>query len=58
MKTFSILITTKDRLNDLKITINSLSNLIRRKDVECVVCDDGSADDTFNYIKNEFPDGK
>jgi len=55
MKTFSILITTKDRLNDLKITINSLSNLIRRKDVECVVCDDGSADDTFNYIKNEFP---
>ena len=53
--TFSILITTKNRLSDLKFTLNKLSSLLNQHDVECVVFDDGSNDGTFDYIKQNFP---
>lgn len=52
---FSILITTKNRLQDLIFTLDKIDYLINRPDVECIICDDGSIDGTFNYIKENFP---
>lgn len=54
-KTFSILITTKNRLKDLKFTLQRISYLIGRKDVECIICDDGSSDDTSGFIRKKYP---
>jgi len=52
---FSILITTKNRLNDLSFTLAKINSLIKAKGVTCVVYDDGSADGTYEYVKNNFP---
>lgn len=54
-KKFSILITTKNRLEDLKFTLNSLKDFILTEEVECLVCDDASTDDTFEFVKNNYP---
>lgn len=53
--TFSILITTKNRLQDLIFTLDKINYLIERQDVECIICDDGSTDGTFDYIKKNYP---
>ncbi|MDC9723066.1 MAG: glycosyltransferase, partial [Urechidicola sp.] len=55
MKTFSILITTKSRKEDLKFTLQKINHLIQRDDVECIICDDGSKDSTFNFVKGNYP---
>lgn len=55
IKTFSILITTKNRLEELKFTLQKIHHLIERKDVECIICDDGSSDDTFEFIGKNYP---
>jgi len=55
MKTFSILITTKNRLEALKFTLQKIKYLIERDDVECIICDDGSSDGTYEFIKNKYP---
>ncbi len=55
MKTFSILITTKNRLEELKLTLQKIKHLFDRIDVECIICDDGSSDGTFNFIENNYP---
>lgn len=52
---FSILITTKNRLQDLIFTLDKINYLIERQDVECIICDDGSTDGTFNFIKKNYP---
>jgi GT2 family glycosyltransferase len=52
---FSILITTKNRLNDLKITLNEIEYLLHRNDLECLIFDDGSSDGTFEFIKQNYP---
>jgi glycosyltransferase involved in cell wall biosynthesis len=53
--TFSILITTKNRLNDLAFTLNRIKHLLDRNDVEFVIFDDGSTDATSEYVKQNFP---
>jgi len=53
---FSILITTKNRLPDLKETLNQLTGFIENKNVEFIICDDGSNDETFDYVKQNYPD--
>jgi len=55
MYKFSILITTKNRLEDLKFTLQKINYLFERNDVECIICDDGSTDATFEYIKQKYP---
>lgn len=51
---FSILITTKNRLADLILTLDKINYLLERQDVECIICDDGSTDATIDYIKKHF----
>jgi glycosyltransferase involved in cell wall biosynthesis len=53
--TFSILISTKNRRDDLLFTLRKISGLTERNDVQCVVFDDGSDDGTFNAVKSNFP---
>ena len=54
-KKFSILITTKNRVNDLAFTLEKIKHLIARDDLECIVYDDGSIDGTSKYITEHFP---
>lgn len=56
--TFSILITTKNRLTDLVFTLGKINNVLKDKSVECVVFDDGSTDGTHEYVKENFPEVK
>lgn len=55
---FSILITTKNRLEDLKLTLQKIAHLLKREDVECVIYDDASTDGTYNYINENHPNIK
>lgn len=55
-KTFSIVITTKNRLKELSFTLKKINYLLEREDVECIICDDGSTDGTYNYISENYPD--
>jgi glycosyltransferase involved in cell wall biosynthesis len=32
-----------------------LNNLLERQDVECLLCDDGSTDGTYNFIRDNYP---
>ncbi|MEO8515694.1 MAG: glycosyltransferase [Flavobacterium sp.] len=52
---FTILITTKNRLEDLKVTLNKIMFLLKRDDVECIICDDGSSDGTSQFLKDNHP---
>lgn len=54
-KKFSILITTKNRLDDLIFTLNKIDYLIKRDEVECIICDDGSTDGTSDYLLGNYP---
>ena len=51
----SILITTKNRKDDLAFTLSKIQYLIDRSDVECVVFDDGSTDGTSEFLKQSHP---
>lgn len=51
---FSILITTKNRLSDLKETLSRLTNLIQNNTIECIICDDGSTDGTSTFIETHY----
>lgn len=53
--TFSILITTKNRLHDLTFTLEKIKYLLDRKDVECIICDDGSNDGTSSFLQLHYP---
>jgi len=52
---FTILITTKNRLEELRITLSRIDVLIQRNDVECIICDDGSSDGTSKFIAVNYP---
>jgi glycosyltransferase involved in cell wall biosynthesis len=51
----SILISTKNRCEDLLFTLQKIKPLLNEK-VKCVVYDDGSTDTTTEKIRNMFPD--
>jgi len=49
---YSVLITTKDRYDELLYTLEKSSNLIAREDTEWIICDDGSEDTrVIEYLK-------
>ena len=54
MTKFSILITTKNRLTDLKTTLNQLAYFIQNDNIECIICDDGSCDGTSKYLRDNY----
>ncbi len=56
MKKFTIIITTKDRLEELKITLEKIAVLLDRPDTDCIICDDASADGTFDYLHENHPE--
>ncbi len=56
-KKIDILISTKNRRDDLLTTITKIAPLLSDA-VGCVVYDDGSSDGTSNLIKNNFPNIK
>ena len=53
---FTITIPTKNRLSELKYTLKKIEYLIKREDVTCLICDDGSTDNTFEYISQNYPE--
>ncbi|TRX20922.1 glycosyltransferase [Flavobacterium franklandianum] len=54
--TFSILITTKNRLTDLAFTLDKIQYLLDNKNVVCLICDDGSTDGTALYLQTNYPE--
>jgi glycosyltransferase involved in cell wall biosynthesis len=53
--TFSILITTKNRVTDLVFTLDKIKPLLGRNDVVCIICDDGSSDGTTSFLQSNYP---
>ena len=53
---FSIVISTKNRLPDLKQTLKSLAVYINREDVELIIIDDGSTDGTSDFLNENYPE--
>lgn len=53
---FSILITTKNRLADLVFTLDKIKPLLDRRDVVCLICDDGSTDGTASFLQVKYPE--
>lgn len=51
----AILISTKNRRDDLLFTLHAIKHLFN-KNVSCVVYDDGSSDETYENVKANFPD--
>ncbi|CAA9203681.1 hypothetical protein FLA105534_04861 [Flavobacterium bizetiae] len=52
---FSILITSKNRREQLNFTLYKIQYLLNREDVTCLICDDGSVDGTFEFIQSNYP---
>lgn len=52
---YTIVIPTRNRLTELKITLENLKFLIEEQNMKCVICDDGSTDGTFDYVTKYFP---
>jgi len=55
MKRVSILISTKNRSDDLLFTLQKIKYLLN-EEVKCVVYDDGSTDGTFEKVTTQFPE--
>nr|WP_315174121.1 glycosyltransferase [uncultured Flavobacterium sp.] len=53
--TFTILLTTKNRQTDLAVTLAKIQPLLDRDEVACMVCDDGSTDDSAVFIQTHYP---
>ena len=47
---FAILITTKNRLEDLIFTLDRINGLLLRHDLECIICDDGSTAVSYTHL--------
>lgn len=53
--TFSILITTKNRKDELAFTLSKIEYLFKNG-VECIICDDGSTDGTAVFLQTNYPE--
>lgn len=52
---FTILITTKNRISDLRFTLENSFHLMNTDEVKWIVCDDGSTDGTSDFVKENYP---
>lgn len=55
---FTILIATKNRYEDLVVTLKSIEDLLKNQYVECRIFDDGSTDGTFDFVNINYPNVK
>lgn len=55
MKFITLQITTRNRLEDLKVSLVKNATFIQDERVHTLICVDGSDDGTYDYIKNNFP---
>lgn len=55
MQQITLQITTRNRLEDLKISLEKNQTFLNDGRVHTIICVDGSNDDTFSYIKNNYP---
>lgn len=51
---FTLCITTRNRINDLRQTLDSLKKEFD-SGLKCIICDDHSFDETFDFISSRFP---
>jgi len=54
-KRIAIFITTKNRLETLQFTLEQCEAFIFDAGVEFLLCDDGSTDGTFEFVKTKYP---
>lgn len=54
--TFTMLITTKNRIKDLAFTLEKIRYLLERGDVQCIIYDDGSTDGTTAFVQANYPE--
>jgi glycosyltransferase involved in cell wall biosynthesis len=55
MAKITLVIATRNRIDELKITLSKISDVIERDDVELIVADDGSSDKTSSFIIENYP---
>jgi glycosyltransferase involved in cell wall biosynthesis len=53
---FTILITTKNRKSELAFTLQKIQIILQRKEVNCIICDDGSTDETAVFLQSQYPE--
>jgi len=53
--TFTLIITTKNRLEDLQYTLTQISSILNLPEVKCIICDDGSTDGTSDFVQDNYP---
>jgi glycosyltransferase involved in cell wall biosynthesis len=51
----TVMISTKNRKQDLEITLKKISSVLNRNDVKCLIYDDGSTDGTSKFISENYP---
>jgi glycosyltransferase involved in cell wall biosynthesis len=49
------MLTTKNRKTDLAVTLAKIQPLLVCDGVACIVCDDGSTDDSAVFVQNQYP---
>ncbi len=52
---FGVLISTNNRLEALKFTLEKIDYLFENDNVECIIYDDGSTDETSFFVKKYYP---
>jgi glycosyltransferase involved in cell wall biosynthesis len=55
---FSLLIGTKNRIDELKYTLEKSIDIISSNDVEVILVDDGSTDGTYDFVTSNYPNIK
>lgn len=55
---FALLITTHNRLDELKITLEKSAHWILKEGVEVIICDDASTDGTTEWLQTNYTDFK
>ncbi len=58
MKEVTILITTRNRLDDLKYTLLMNEVVLNDSNIEYIIYDDGSNDGTYEFISSNYPEIK